>query len=849
MSATSPHGAADTSFAEELLTGRQRRASVAPSSAHGSGLGEAEPDEAEVMTKTQFEEVQRQKYDLARGFVIEFLSYIAFLIVFMVVTYSFRSSWEFYNGEAVRQALLTPAADSGFGPSLDALRSVDGFWHYFGDAFLPRLYPEVYEGSGLNLSDYDGRFAMQYNYRVGAMRWRQIRVKQKQECAVDPAFSGFVRACYPAMDEAEEDTAPFGPNHTFRWRTEQELCGVQKDRTFCSGRTNGVRSDCSYPGSGYAFDFAPNSTALDQLQFLQLSGFVGAWTRAMIIDFTLYNSNTYLLLACRILVEFYPIGQILSSSSVKPVPLMTFERTEQVLELAGEILLGVFIVFYITRETQEFLEHKRIKFQHCSICVKRQRPSASAPQKEIECYICGRHFDPFEHTYCPLCQREIEEVHICWKGYFLDPWNVIDIVNLILFIVVLSLRFHLHAVLYGYNYDVGDGFLQFYPLANQYYLCNWLNSFNALLCYLKFFKYLARIKQLKTLIQALALAGEELFYFVIIFFVVFIGFSMSFYMAFCGDVPAFSHWFTSCYSLFSLILGDVDYDSLRDSNRILAPLLFFAYLSLVWFVLVNVFVAIISGAYASAIDNQQTASDDFLASSLKLFFREWKTKLLGCLLERNDKLQKVQRLLTAIEQLSSISEEQKDEVRALQREIMHDPGSAGLMSKLLKEFPNKPFPVPCNAKDFGQLRRTVIEHKRLLRLERYKKSTFDVDEYDTLELMLNPGSHMSEAEAARMKERLIGPDGNPLSAIDLVREVQRQQQLLEHKFDDLMAVLEQDAAPELPRQRRLSISARDGGNMRSFRRRSVHRGSVALESDHRGSLPGRPRRSSPAAPF
>lgn len=30
---------------------------------------------------------------------------------------------------------------------------------------------------------------------------------------------------------------------------------------------------------------------------------------------------------------------------------------------------GVFILFYITRETQEFLEHKRIKFQHCSICV------------------------------------------------------------------------------------------------------------------------------------------------------------------------------------------------------------------------------------------------------------------------------------------------------------------------------------------------------------------------------------------------------------------------------------------------------------------------------------------------
>lgn len=70
-----------------------------------------------------------------------------------------------------------------------------------------------------------------------------------------------------------------------------------------------------------------------------------------------------------------------------------------------------------------------------------------------------------------------------------------------------------------------------------------------------------------------------------------------------------------------------------------------------------------------------------------------------------------------------------------------------------------------------------------------------------------------------MKERLVGPDGNPLSALDLVKQVQRQQQLLERKFDDLVQALEPDA----PRARRLS---RDGGGPRP-RRRSLHRPSVA----------------------
>lgn len=52
------------------------------------------------------------------------------------------------------------------------------------------------------------------------------------------------------------------------------------------------------------------------------------------------------------------------------------------------------------------------------------------------------------------------------------------------------------------------------------------------------------------------------------------------------------------------------------------------------------FVAIISGAYAAANEPQQAMADDFLSSSLRLFLRELRTKLCGCLLERNDKLQK-----------------------------------------------------------------------------------------------------------------------------------------------------------------------------------------------------------------
>ena len=128
-------------------------------------------------------------------------------------------------------------------------------------------------------------------------------------------------------------------------------------------------------------------------------------------------------------------------------------------------------------------------------------------EKYVECYVCARHFNPFQHSHCPLCQREVEHTHICWKGYFYDVWNIIDIINLGLFIFVLVVRFWLRGYLYSYNYNTRGGFLNFYPVAEFYYMSNWLNSFNAWLCFLKSFKYLAKIKQLRVLIRALAYSG------------------------------------------------------------------------------------------------------------------------------------------------------------------------------------------------------------------------------------------------------------------------------------------------------------------------------------------------------
>ena len=65
--------------------------------------------------------------------------------------------------------------------------------------------------------------------------------------------------------------------------------------------------------------------------------------------------------------------------------------------------------------------------------------------------------------------------------------------------------------------------------------------------------------------------------------------------------------------------------------------------------------------------------------------------------------------------LPGITGQQKDEVRSLRREIDHDINNDGLLSKIVKEFPNKPDPVPVQTKDFAHLRCALCPRPRPLR--------------------------------------------------------------------------------------------------------------------------------------
>merc|ERR1711977_66143 len=126
-----------------------------------------------------------------------------------------------------------------------------------------------------------------------------------------------------------------------------------------------------------------------KIQRLKNDDWIAAPSRAVFIDFTVWNMNLNLHAVIRIVAEFSRSGVCETNTRVIVIqprqlyPLST-SGIWDMLALVGEFILTLFILFYIA--------------------------------------------------------EEMTESSITWHKYFLDPWNVIDWINLTLLIIYVGVR-------------------------------------------------------------------------------------------------------------------------------------------------------------------------------------------------------------------------------------------------------------------------------------------------------------------------------------------------------------------------------------------------------------------------
>jgi polycystin 2 len=90
---------------------------------------------------------------------------------------------------------------------------------------------------------------------------------------------------------------------------------------------------------------------------------------------------------------------------------------------------------------------------------------------------------------------------------------------------------------------------------------------------------------------------QELSGFSVMFFIIFFAFSYLGYLLFGSQIYGYSSVVRSSYTMFRTMLGDFDLGEIEKADRTFGPLYLMSYIFFVFFVLLNVFLAIINDTY------------------------------------------------------------------------------------------------------------------------------------------------------------------------------------------------------------------------------------------------------------
>jgi len=178
-------------------------------------------------------------------------------------------------------------------------------------------------------------------------------------------------------------------------------------------------------------------------------------------------------------------------------------------------------------------------------------------------------------------------------------WNWVDWVNLLFFYLTICWR--INTVL-GHkpsftNIDEYESYRR--------YIWNWsvetyFNIVNGFLLMIKLFKYLSAFARMQLLFKLLQNAAGDISVFGIIMFVIYLAFGIAGFLIFSTDVSDFRSLSFSILNLLRFTVSDMDYEALNRSHITVGSIYYVTWTTLMFLVLVNVFVAILTDGYSAA---------------------------------------------------------------------------------------------------------------------------------------------------------------------------------------------------------------------------------------------------------
>ncbi|KAM9770402.1 polycystin-2 isoform 1-T1 [Menidia menidia] len=494
----------------------------------------------------------RERY--LRNVLREMLTYMSFLIIICILTYGMVSANMYYYTKVMSQLFLDAPLATGDPTTFRSLSTMEDFWRFAQGPFLNGMYWEVWYNNK-NLPENQSLIYYE-NLLLGVPRLRQLKVRN-ESCSIHEDLRDEVQDCYNIYTPSNEDTAPFGPRNGTAWIYTAES---EMNDSSHWGQVS------KYGGGGYYQDLSRTKEASAiQLQFLKDQLWLDRGTRAVFLDFSVYNGNINLFCIARLLVEFPATGGVVTSWQFQTVRLIRYVSSWDYFVAVCEVAFCLFIVYYVV--------------------------------------------------------EEVLEIHIHRLHYFKSLWNCLDVLIVVLSVVAVIMNITRSAMAKNLLNGLLENYAahpSFEPLANLQVQFNNMAAVIVFFSWVKLFKFINFNKTMSQLSSTMSRCAKDLVGFAIMFFIIFLAYAQLAYLVFGTQVNDFSTFQDSVFTQFRIILGDFNFLEIKEANPVLGPIYFGTFVFFIFIILMNMFLAIINDTYSEVkADMSQQRSEMEMSDLIK----------------------------------------------------------------------------------------------------------------------------------------------------------------------------------------------------------------------------------------
>lgn len=479
---------------------------------------------------------------------VDLLIYFLFLVLF---TWSAQdlSIFEFYQARdsTVQRILGHPFPKNSSSPiHFHNIVLASHLFNFLEDSFVPSFFEDS-KYNGDNLTTKERKYLFGVYRKVGPIRVLQKRVEDFTcEYTLSDKLGKLNGLCSDDYSEEIESKQTLENSQELSWYKYQSY----ENPRVLRGKHN------SYKLNGYVALFNSSQTYQEALNNLQIfRTWISEKTRLLSIDANFCNSNIDLCMSWNIYFEWMSGGSITPGYQIHIFRVKPFWTVADYAKLLGSFLaLGISFYFLV----QIILKFKR---QGC-------------------------------------------------KSTF-NFWNCLLV---LLFLLVLFKNIAIFLFLEQEmikNFDpYSEEFVDYMQAAYYYSLINNFKGFCLFIAYFSVLGFLKDSRSLRIIWGTLRNGMYQMTFFFLVFILLFVGWSLVAFRGFGQYLGNFKDMGSTSSTLGRILLGETDFDSMYKVNPVFSGMFFISFLFMNYFVMINVFLAIINESYDTVYKKVQSGSSE-----------------------------------------------------------------------------------------------------------------------------------------------------------------------------------------------------------------------------------------------